>query len=92
LPRITITVSPGAARSELVGPYGGGWKVRLAAPAERGRANEALIELLAGALTLPRDRIQIVAGHASRRKVVEIADLEADEVGRRLEAAAPSGR
>jgi uncharacterized protein (TIGR00251 family) len=90
LPRITITVSPGAARTELVGRHGDGWKIRVAAPAERGRANQALVELLAGLLGLPRERVCIVAGHASRRKVVEIADLDAEEVGRRLEAAAPS--
>ena len=92
MPRITIIVSPGAARSELVGRHGDGWKVRVAAPAERGRANEALVDLLAGALALPRDRIRVVSGHASRRKLVEIADLDPEEVGRRLEAAAPSNR
>jgi uncharacterized protein len=92
LPRITITVSPGAARSELVGRHGDGWKVRVAAPAERGRANEALVDLLAGALALPRDRIRVVSGHASRRKLVEVADLDAEGVGRRLGAAAPSSR
>jgi uncharacterized protein (TIGR00251 family) len=88
LPRITIIVSPGAARSELVGRHGDGWKVRVAAPAERGRANEALVDLLAGALALPRDRIRVVSGHASRRKLLEIADLDAEEIGRRLGAAA----
>jgi uncharacterized protein YggU (UPF0235/DUF167 family) len=50
------------------------------------------VELLAGALELPRDRVRVVAGHAGRRKLVEIADLDAEEVGRRLEAAAPSSR
>lgn len=88
--RIAITVSPGAARSELVGRHGDGWKVRVAAPAERGRANNALVDLLAHTLALPRDRIRIVSGHAGRRKVVEIAELDAKEVGRRLKAAAPS--
>jgi uncharacterized protein (TIGR00251 family) len=85
--RVRVTVSPGAARNEILGRHGDGWKVRVAAPAERGRANAALLELIAGALALPRDRIQIVAGHASRRKLVEVADLAAEEVGRRLEAA-----
>jgi uncharacterized protein (TIGR00251 family) len=89
LPRITITVSPGAARTELVGRHGEGWKVRVAAAPERGRANEALVDLLTEALALPRDRIRIVSGYGSRRKLVEIADLDAEEVGRRLEAAAP---
>jgi len=90
LPRITITVSPSAARTELVGRHSDGWKVRVAAPAEGGRANEALVRLLADALVLPRDRVRIVSGHASRRKLVEITDLEAEDVGRRLEAAGRS--
>jgi len=92
LPRITIIVSPGAARSEFLGRHGDGWKVRVAAPAERGRANEALIDVLAEVLALQRDRIRIISGHASRRKLVEIMDLDAEEVGRRLGAAAPSSR
>jgi uncharacterized protein len=90
LPRITITVSPGAARTELVGRHGDGWKVRVAAPAEGGRANQALVQLLADALALPRDLVRIVSGHVGRRKLVEVADLGAEEVGRRLEAAARS--
>jgi uncharacterized protein (TIGR00251 family) len=90
LPRITITVSPGAAQTELVGRHGDGWKVRVSAPAEGGRANQALVQLLADALVLPRDRVRIVSGHASRRKLVEITNLEVEEVERRLEAAARS--
>jgi uncharacterized protein len=86
--RIQVTVSPGGRRTEVVGRQGDGWKVRVAAAPERGRANEALVALLAEVLALPRDRIRIVSGHASRRKLVEIADLDAEEVGRRLEAAA----
>jgi uncharacterized protein YggU (UPF0235/DUF167 family) len=72
-----------------VGRHGDGWKVRVPAPAERGRANDALVGLLAGVLRLPRDRVRIIRGHTGRRKFVEIADLDAEEVGRRLEAAAP---
>jgi uncharacterized protein len=88
LPRITITVSPGAARTELVGRHGDGWKVRLAAPAEGGRANQALVQLLADALALPRDRVRIASGHASRRKLVEVDGLDEGEIERRLGAAA----
>jgi hypothetical protein len=90
LPRITITVSPGAARNELVGRHGEGWKVRVAASPERGRANDALLELLAGVLNVRRADLTLVAGASSRRKVVEVVGLDAEEVGRRLEAAAPS--
>ena len=82
--RIVVTVSPGASRSELAGRHGDGWKVRVAAPPERGRANKALVDLLAEALDLPRSRLVVVAGRSARRKVVEVAGLDLDEIARRL--------
>jgi uncharacterized protein len=82
--RITITVSPGAARSELVGRHGDGWRARVAAPPERGRANAALVELLAGALGIPKARVRVVGGATARRKVVEIEGLEPESVDRLL--------
>jgi uncharacterized protein len=89
--RVEVTVSPGAARSELVGRHGDGWKARVAAPPKRGKANNALEELLADALGVPRERVEVVAGRSSRRKVVEVEGLEAPEVVRRLEAALTAG-
>jgi hypothetical protein len=82
--RITVTVSPGAARSELVGRHGDGWKARIAAAPERGRANDALVALLAETLDVPRKRVRVVGGHTSRRKVVEVEGVEAIEIARRL--------
>jgi uncharacterized protein (TIGR00251 family) len=86
--RIALTVSPGSARSEIVGRHGDGWKVRVAAPPNRGRANEALVELVADALGVGRERVHVTAGHTSRRKLVEVDELDAEELGRRLDAAA----
>ena len=86
-----MTVSPGSRTNELVGPHGAGWKARIAAPPERGKANRALEELLATALGVRRDRVAVVAGHAARKKVVEVEGLEAPEVVRRLEAALRAG-
>lgn len=83
--RITVAVSPGAKRTELVGRHGDGWKARVDAPPEGGRANAALADLLAAALGVRRDQVTVVAGRASRRKIVEIAGLEADEIVRRLQ-------
>jgi uncharacterized protein len=82
--RIKVTVSPGAARTELVGRHGDGWKARVAAPPERGRANEALAELLAEKLEVPGSTVRIVGGRSGRAKVVEVAELEDAEVERRL--------
>lgn len=85
--RLTLRVSPGAPRSRVVGRYGTGWKVRVAAPATDGRANDALIKLLASTFDVPAARVQIVSGHTSRDKTVSLAGLVADEVERCLAAA-----
>jgi uncharacterized protein len=85
--RVEITVSPGAARTELVGRHGGGWRARVAAPPERGRANRALVELVADLAGVRREKVTLVAGAHSRRKVLEVDGLGVDELDRRLAAA-----
>ena len=82
--QISVTVSPGAARTQLVGKHGDGWKAMVAAPPERSRANDALVELLAETLAVPRSSVRVVSGLAAKKKVVEVDDLAAAEVERRL--------
>jgi uncharacterized protein YggU (UPF0235/DUF167 family) len=77
-------VSPGAERSEIVGRYGDVWKVRVAARAERGKANDALLELLASVLSVPRSSVRFVAGMGSRDKVIEVEGVTSDEAERLL--------
>ena len=86
--RLRLRVSPGAERTEIVGRHGEGWKLRVRSVPERGRANAAVLRLLADALDLSRESLSVVAGHASRDKVVELRGLAADEADRRLEARA----
>lgn len=81
---VRLRVSPGAPRSELVGRYGDGWKVRVAAPPEDGRANEAVLGLLAERLDLPRRSLSLVSGHGGRDKVVRMAGISEAELERRL--------
>jgi uncharacterized protein (TIGR00251 family) len=85
--RLQLRVSPGASRAGIVGRHGKGWKVRVAAPPEGGRANDAVVRLLAGALHISKDDVSIVAGHGGRDKVVTLAGIGPDEVARRLEVA-----
>jgi uncharacterized protein len=85
--RLRLRVSPGSGRAEVVGRHGDAWKVRVAAPPEAGRANEAVVRLLAETLSLPRRSLTLVAGHGARDKVVEVAGLEPAEAERRLAAA-----
>ena len=86
--RLLAILTPGASSNEIVGRHGDGWKVRVAAVPERGRANAALVALLAETLGVPPAAIRVTAGQTYRRKVVEIDGLNEDDVGRRLEAAA----
>jgi hypothetical protein len=82
--RLQLRVIPGASRSEVVGRYGEGWKVRVAAPAEHGRANEAVLRLLAEALSVPRARVSLAAGASRRDKVILLDGLSLEEAELRL--------
>ena len=87
--RLRLRVSPGASRSEVVGRHGEGWKVRVAAPPESGKANDALVELLASTLGVSRSGIEILSGHRSRDKTVVVRGLGDEEIAARF--AAPAG-
>jgi len=91
--RLQLRVSPGAAQAAIVGRHGSAWRLRVAPPPEDGRANAAVIELLAATLDLPRRDVAIIAGHRARDKVVTLAGLELPEIERRLDlaAVAPTG-
>jgi uncharacterized protein YggU (UPF0235/DUF167 family) len=66
--------------------------VRVAAAPERGKANEAVLALLADTLSVPRASVTLVSGSASRDKIVELAGIAPDEIDRRLAAAGLEGR
>lgn len=87
--RLRLRVSPSArgSRHGVVGRYGDAWKLRVAAAPEGGRANEAVLRLLAEELELPRASLALVSGHSGRDKVVELTGIDARETERRLEAA-----
>lgn len=78
---------PGAARAGVVGRHGDAWKVRVAAPAERGRANDAVVALLAESLGVRAPDVRVVAGLTARDKVVELSGVTLEEAERRLGAA-----
>jgi uncharacterized protein (TIGR00251 family) len=71
--RMRLRVKPGARKTAIVGVHGGALKLAVAAAPERGKANRAVITLLAGALRLPVSAVTITAGATSQDKVAEIA-------------------
>ncbi|MDP9304361.1 MAG: DUF167 domain-containing protein [Actinomycetota bacterium] len=90
--RLRLRVSPGARSAEVVGRHGEAWKLRVAAPPEGGRANEAVVRLLADTLSLPRDAVTLVSGHGARDKTVQLAGLDSTQVERLLHTAAGKER
>jgi uncharacterized protein len=85
--RLNLRISPGAGRSAVVGRHGDAWKLRVAAPPERGRANASVVSLLATSLEIGRPDVRIVSGAVSRDKVVEIVGLTLEEAEQRLASA-----
>ena len=81
---IDVKVVPRAAKDEIVGWLEGALKIRVQAPPEDGRANRALEDLLAEALSLKKNAVTVSAGRASARKRVAIVGLTRDEILRRL--------
>lgn len=88
--RLAIKAIPNASRDEVVGWLGDALKVKLRAPALEGRANEALLDLLAAWLSLPRRAITLVRGEKSRQKIVEIAGMTIEALNERVKASLPS--
>jgi hypothetical protein len=89
---LDVKVVPGASRSEIAGAQGEALRVRVAAPPERGRANEELRRVLAAALGVPLREVEVVAGASSPRKTVLVRSLPPDDVVRRLGVGGARGR
>lgn len=91
-----VRVTPGASRNVL----GGLWRgpeneqrlaIRVTAPPDKGRANQAAANLLAKALGLPKSAVSIVAGDKDRLKTVAI-DRDSGDIIERLEVLTAEGR
>ena len=76
---LTVRIQPRASKNGIVRMEDGSLKIRLTAPPVDGAANEALVKFLAGIFSIAQSQVEIVSGHASRRKIVLISGIiEAD--------------
>ena len=75
-----IKVVPGASRDRIAGRLGDAIKVQVSAAPERGKANDAVIKLIADKLRLRRNDITIVHGHAQPRKTLEIQGISQEQL------------
>jgi len=75
---LAVHAQPGAKRTEAAGLHGDALKVRVAAPALEGRANDALVEFLAAAFEVPKRNVTLASGQKSREKRFVIVGTAVD--------------
>jgi len=74
--RLTVWVRPGSARPDVGGEHDGALVVRVTARAVDGRATAAALTAIADAFGVRRHAVTLVAGAASRRKIVEVTGAD----------------
>ena len=84
LAHLSVKVVPGASKSEISGWLGDELKVRVAAQPEKGKANAAVVLVLATSLGLPEKSVSVVSGKTSQHKIVEIQGLSSEQVRHKL--------
>lgn len=80
-----VKIHPRAKKNAITGEAGEALKLSVTAPPVEGRANDACIEFLAGLLKIPRSSVTIASGRTSRRKMIQVAGLSAQEVWKRIQ-------
>lgn len=81
---IRVKAIPRARRDEVRGVDGGALKIAVTAPAEKGKANKAVLMLLAKLLGVSRGNLRLLSGQTSRFKRIEVAGVSASQVEERL--------
>lgn len=82
---LSVHVQPGARATAVVGRHGDALKVRVAAPATAGRANQAVLALVAEEFGLAKGDVELVSGASSRRKRLRLGDLTLVDAGREVD-------
>lgn len=81
---LAVKATPRASCSQIVAVDAQGLRVRLQAPPVDGKANAALVALLAEALGVPRRAVTVVGGATGRLKRVRVDGLTPTDVQQRL--------
>jgi uncharacterized protein (TIGR00251 family) len=71
-----VKVVPGSSRDRVAGRYGDGVKVQVSAPPEDGRANRAVVAVLADSLGVKASQVTLVRGQTQPRKVFDVAGID----------------
>lgn len=81
---MAVKVQPRSSKNEIGEELGGELKIKVTAPPVDAAANQALIQLLADILNVPRSAIQITRGNTSRHKTILISGTTPEAVAAKL--------
>lgn len=81
---VPCLVNPRARHSGLVGIHDGHLKVSVTSSPERGRANSAVVKLLAVQLGLKRTQVELVAGTTTRRKQIRFTGIDLPSLSQKI--------
>jgi uncharacterized protein (TIGR00251 family) len=81
---ISVKVQTNASRNEVIGQAEGVWKIKIAAPADKGKANKEIVHYFSELLNIKKVQINILRGITSHNKVLAIEGLNPQEVIERL--------
>jgi hypothetical protein len=81
---LSVKVVPGASRNRVAGRYGEGIKVQVSAAPEKGKANQAVIAVLAEALGVKASQIELLNGHSQPQKTFGIVGIERGQLEAKL--------
>lgn len=81
---LSVKVVPNSSRTQIAGTLGDALKIKVAQPPEDGRANHAVLQLLADTLQIPPSHLSILSGHTRPLKTIQILGLPLETALQRL--------
>jgi uncharacterized protein (TIGR00251 family) len=88
---LPVRAHAGARRNAIEGEQNGMLKVSVTQAPEKGKANKAIVSLLAKGLSLRKSQVELVAGETSPQKRFLVRELTPEELRKRIEAATERG-
>jgi len=80
----TAKIVPGSSKTAVAGLLGSALKVKVAAPPEKGKANQCLVAFLAKRLGVKKQAVMIVSGQTNPVKQIQVAGISAQTLLEKL--------
>ena len=84
---LPVRAHPGARRNEIRGGQHGMLRVSVTQAPEKGKANKAMVALLAKQLSLRKSQLELISGETSPQKRFLVRDITPEELSERIERA-----